>query len=84
MARKKKEITPKHSTKTLSEALGVDQILAIFKHEYINFGIGILLLGVSIFMILSFVSFFTSGGADVSRIEHPQVGEFINSNNEQL
>ena len=27
MARKKKEITPKHSTKTLSEALGVDKIL---------------------------------------------------------
>ena len=82
MARKKKEITPKHSQKTLSEALGVDKILAFFKHEYISFGIGILLLGVSIFMILSFVSFFTSGGADVSRIEHPQAGEFINSNNE--
>ena len=73
MAKKKtKQMEPKVS---LSEALGM---INIFNNEKVNFIIGLLLLFFSLFMILAFVSFFTSGAADQSLIENLRNGDLAN------
>ena len=59
---------------TLGESLGFSKI---FHNERTNFLLGILLLAVSFFMTLSFVSYFTTGGADQSMIEELRQGEFM-------
>ena len=61
------------------EALGARNI---FQNEKINFLIGILLFGVAIYMILSFVSFFSTGAADQTLIVSPRDGEIANQNGE--
>ena len=61
------------------EALGAKNI---FQNEKIYFIIGILLFGIAIYMILSFVSFFSSGAADQTLIESPRDGEIANQNGE--
>ena len=73
MAKKKtKQMEPKVS---LNEALGM---INIFNNEKVNFIIGLLLLFLSLFMILAFVSFFTSGAADQSLIENLRSGDLAN------
>lgn len=66
---KKKSSTAKKSS--FMEALGVNNI---FQNEKINFILGIILFGIAIYMILSFVSFFTTGAADQTLIESPRDG----------
>ena len=61
------------------EALGAKNI---FQNEKIYFILGILLFGVAIYMILSFVSFFSTGAADQTLIESPRDGEIANQNGE--
>ena len=61
------------------EALGAKNI---FQNEKINFILGIVLFGIAIYMILSFVSFFTTGAADQTLIEQPRDGELANQNGE--
>ena len=63
------------------EALGAKNI---FQNEKINFILGIVLFGVAVYMILSFVSFFTTGAADQTLIEQPREGEIANQNGEFL
>lgn len=50
-----------------------------FQNEKINFFIGILLLCIGIFMIISFISFFTTGFADQSTINNMQSGDIENT-----
>lgn len=75
MARKK----DKHKPASLSEVLGVNDIL---HNEFLNFIIGFLLLALAIYMILSFISYFATGAADQSLIEAPRAGEIMNNDRE--
>ena len=75
MAKKKKQ---KEAT-SFTETLGFKNI---FQNERLNFVIGIVLFGIAIYIILSFVSFFGSGAADQTLIESPREGEIANQNGE--
>ena len=75
MAKKKTSI----KKSSFMEAVGVKNI---FQNEKINFLIGILLFGVAVYMILSFVSFFSTGSADQTLILSPRDGEISNQNGE--
>ena len=54
----------------------------IFIDEKFTFVIGILLVGVSIYLTLAFVSYFSTGAADQSLIEDPREGEVLNQHQE--
>ena len=74
MAKKKK--TQKHgANSSFTEVLAIDKI---FHNERLNFFIGLLLFALAVYMILSFVSFFTTGAADQSLIEDPRSRELLN------
>lgn len=74
MAKKKKT-----STKSSFEAVtGFD----MFKNEKLNFIIGLVLLCLSIFMTVAFVSFINTGDIDLSMIESPRPGEVMNEKGE--
>lgn len=75
MARKKRE----SKVASLSETIGFDKI---FHNERVNFMLGIIFCIVAIYLILSFVSFFTTGPADQSLIEEPRTGEIMNEKGE--
>jgi len=64
---------------TLAEALGIDKILY---NERLSFFIGLLLLLLSIYSFIAFISFFTTGAADQSIIENLQEGELQNQHQE--
>ena len=75
MAKKK----PAAKSASFMEALGVKNI---FQNEKVNFILGLVLFGVAIYLILSFVSYFSSGAADQTLIESPRDGEMANQNGE--
>ncbi len=75
MAKKKKQ----QQSASFMEALGAKNI---FQNEKLNFILGLILFGVAIYFILSFVSFFSSGAADQTLIESPREGEINNQNGE--
>ena len=77
---KKKNKTTRHEDfrPSLLEALGLSRITQIFQNERLRFFIGMLLFGVSCCMILAFISFFTTGQADVSIIENLREGDMAN------
>ena len=80
MAKKKnKKTKPEGATRNLTEILGIDKII---HNERLNFIIGLLLFIGSIYMALSFISFFTTGAADQSTIENLREGELANQNHE--
>jgi S-DNA-T family DNA segregation ATPase FtsK/SpoIIIE len=73
----------KKKAKSEKEASGLLKILGmndIFHHERVNFFIGFLLIIVAVYMILAFVSYFTTGAADQSLIEDLKEGEILNTN----
>ncbi len=70
--KKKKEIDDKPSFK---ETLGFINLLNI---EKVNFFLGLLLFGIAILFIFSFISFFSAGQADQSLIENLREGEMAN------
>ena len=77
MAKKKKQ-SKSAATATPSsiwEALGLRQII---HNEYLTFLFGALLAAAAVVMILSFLSYFTTGAADQSIIENLRQGEMIN------
>ena len=74
---KKKSKKSVEQRPTLLESLGFKNI---FHNEKINFIIGLLLFAGSLFMILSFVSYFTTGQADQSLIEEMRQGELMDIN----
>ena len=64
------------SNSTFWEAIGCT---SLFQNEKLNFFAGILLLCVGIIMILSFISFFTTGYADQSILLNMQDGDLENT-----
>ena len=73
----KKKSRPQKASFT--EALGIKNI---FQNEKLNFLLGAVLFGIAIYMIISFISFFTTGAADQTLIEQPRDGELANQNGE--
>ena len=72
---KKKKNKKEPPRASFTEVIGIDKI---FHNERLNFFIGVLLFGLAVYLILSFVSFFTTGAADQSLIENPLSGEIMN------
>lgn len=63
----------------MGEAIGFNKI---FHNERLNFLIGLISFIVAIYLIMSFVSFFSTGSADQSLIEEPRTGEIMNEKGE--
>ena len=78
MAKNKKKNTPPKST-SLTEALGLSEFL---RNERVHFALGITLLLISLYMIVAFISYFSSGEADQSLVLDPKPGELENPNHE--
>ncbi len=76
MAKKRKT---SQQASSFSEALGFS---SIFQNEKLKFVVGIVLVAVTVYLIWSFISFFTTGNADQSLIEMPKAGEMLNANHE--
>ena len=77
MAKKKK--TTARPAKSFSEAMGIKNI---FGNDIINFLFGTFLLFVAIYVMIAFVSYFTTGQADQSMVLDMRPGEIWNSNKE--
>ena len=83
MGKKKKNNTKATETRTsFMEALGLSRATQIFQNERLRFFIGMLLFALACCMVLSFISFFTTGQADMSIIENTRAGEMANQNGE--
>jgi len=78
MAKKKKEKKSRKHTE-MTSLLSVGKI---FHHERFNFVLGFIIAAVAVFMILSFISYLSTGAADQSMIEDPQEGEILNQHHE--
>ena len=78
----KKNIRNADPRPSLMEALGLSRITQIFQNERLLFFVGMLLFAVSCCMVVSFISFFTTGQVDVSMIENLREGELANQNGE--
>ena len=63
----------------MMEVLGFSNI---FQNEKIQIVSGIIILCIALFMLISFISFFTTGAADQSIIEHLREGDFANKTHE--
>ena len=74
MAKKKKE-TAKDKRMGFSEAIGISSFI---HSEKTNVTVGLILMTISIVMIVSFVSFFSTCENDQSIILHPAVGDLRN------
>lgn len=73
MAKKKNTNT----NKSLSEVVGFKNIL---QNDIINFTVGLVLISLSIYVIISFISFFSTGQNDQSLVLDLRPGEIFNSN----
>jgi len=72
---KSKKKKSKDSSITFKQATGLDNI---FGNEKLNFTLGMVLFTLAICMTIAFISFLTTGNADVSLIEFPRTGELAN------
>jgi len=72
---KSKKKKSKDSSITFKQATGLDNI---FGNEKLNFTLGMILFTLAICMTIAFISFLTTGNADVSLIEFPRTGELAN------
>jgi S-DNA-T family DNA segregation ATPase FtsK/SpoIIIE len=75
MAKRKKE----NKVTSFGDAIGFNNI---FQNEKVNFTIGVISFVVAIYLILSFISFFTTGAADQGLIAEPRPGEIMNAKRE--
>ena len=83
MAKKKKKSSSQTSSSTtFMGSLGLQHLTQIFQNERLHMLLGLLLLGISVCMALSFVSFIGTGQSDMSVIEHLRVGEMSNQHGE--
>ena len=69
----------KSKTYSFGNVLGINNI---FNNEKINFITGLAAFVFAIFLIMSFISFFSTGAADQSQIETPRAGEIMNAERE--
>ena len=79
MAKKKSESKSKNSGFNLTNVLGFKDI---FHNDKLNFVLGCILVCVAIYLILAFISYFSTGAADQSLIEDPRDGEVMNAHHE--
>lgn len=77
MAKKKQNKTKKNVS--FKEAIGFN---AVFANEKTNFTVGITLFGLSIFMIICFISYFSTCDVDQSLVLNPLPGDFANTGRE--
>ena len=77
MAKKRKK--SEQTASSLAEAIGFKNL---FHNERLNFFIGLLLVIISVYLILAFISYFTTGAADQSMIEELRSGEMNNQKHE--
>jgi len=77
MAKKRKKT--ERSATSLAEAIGFQNI---FHNERVNFFLGLIFVIVAIYLILAFLSFFTTGAADQSMIDELRAGEIQNQQHE--
>ncbi len=83
MGKTKKNTTKRAEPRpSLLQALGLSRITQIFQNERLRFFTGMLIFGVAFFMVLAFISFFTTGQADMSTIENLRQGELSNQHGE--
>lgn len=75
MARKKSS----RQAKSFGEAIGLQYL---YNNEKIDFFLGLILFVVAIYMIISMVSFFSTGAADQSMMEHLHPSDWLNDNME--
>lgn len=75
MARSKKT----NKNKSFTQSIGIGNII---HNENANFFIGFVFLALAVCLILSFISYFTTGMADQTMIENPRAGELLNANGE--
>ena len=54
----------------------------IFKNERVNFILGVILVIFSLYLTISFISFFFTGSIDQSKVENLSVGELSSIGNE--
>ena len=78
MAKKKSESKSKKGF-NLADVL---EFKDMFHNEKLNFVLGCLLVCVAIYLILAFISYFSTGAADQSLIEDPRDGEVMNAHHE--
>ena len=79
MAKKKSENRSKKRGFNLTNILGFKDI---FHNEKLIFVLGCILVCVAIYLILAFISYFSTGAADQSLIEDPRDGEVLNTHHE--
>lgn len=80
MIKKKKETK---ASETHEESLfSKEKIITAIKGESIHFAFGLLMVIFGVYLLLAFTSFFFTGGADQSLLEHPEVGELLRTNNQ--
>lgn len=75
MVRKKKERKPKK----FSEAIGIQNTI---NNEKTDFLLGVVLLLIAIYFVISMVSYLSTGQADQSILEDMRPGEWMNSNHD--
>ena len=63
---------------SLTKVLGFD----MFQNEKLNFVLGLAMLAIAVCLIISFVSFLTTGSVDQSMIESAREGEILNQKGE--
>lgn len=76
--KKKSSKKSNRASGSIGEALGFSNI---FQNEKINFILGFILAGLAIYLIIIFISFFNTGAADQSIIEHLHDGDIENKKN---
>lgn len=69
----------KHSDRTFFEVVGLKNIL---HNDIVNFILGVILVFLSIYMIIAFLSFFSTGQYDQSLILDHSIHEVLNKNRE--
>ena len=80
MIKKKKETK---ASETHEESLfSKEKIVTAMKGESIHFALGLLMVIFGVYLLLAFTSFFFTGGADQSLLEHPEPGELARTNNQ--
>ncbi len=76
MTKNKNKKKNTHTDKSLSEVIGFKNIL---HNDIINFIAGIILISLSIYMIIAFISYFYTGQHDQSLVIDLKPGEILNS-----
>lgn len=62
----------------------IQSFVSLFHNEKLHSIIGVFLILVALYLILAFISFFSTGAADQSMIDSPKKGEILNENHEFL